>query len=48
MSGTDLQSSSKDEAITMLKKLLPSKEILLILDDVDKVDQVDANFHPLK
>lgn len=42
LNGTDLQLSSKDEAIAMLKKHLPSQEILLILDDVDKVDQVDA------
>ena len=42
ISGTDLQIHNKDEAIAMLKYHLSSQQILLILDDVDKVDQVDA------
>ena len=42
ISGTVLQIHNKDEAIEMLKYHLSSQQILLILDDVDKVDQVDA------
>ena len=38
----DLQIDNKDGGITMLEKHLRSSEILLVLDDVDKADQIDA------
>jgi hypothetical protein len=42
LTGSNLLISNKDEGTRMLRKHLSSQQILLILDDVDSVDQVDA------
>ena len=42
LTGSALQIDNKDEGMEKLKMHLYFSEILLILDDVDKVDQVDA------